>query len=344
MKLRALLSTTAAIMLGMSVNAQAAGELNIFTWGNIVAPEVVKRFEEQYDVKVILTDYDSSDAALVKVRQGGHGFDAAIVISSYVPIWIEEGLLQETNPGTMENAVHLKDEWKDPAYDPGMKYTVPYEIGITGIAVNTSIYQGDINTSAIFLDPPPELRGKINIVPTMDEIMYLATYYVGGEACSTDADTMRKVRDVMVEARKNWASMDYGTIDSYAKGDIYAGVVWNGSNLRARTINPDVQFGFPKEGFPVWIDTFAVLKDGKNSENAKLFQNFLMSARSGGEISNFTGYANAIKGSEAFMEDRFKEATELQLSEAAKANMGFLRACPPEAQAFQNAIWTAIQK
>jgi len=344
MKRKAVLSTTAAMMLSMSMQAQAAGELNIFTWGNIIAPEVVKKFEEQYDVKVILTDYDSSDGALVKVRQGGHGFDGAIVISSYVPLWIEEGLLEETNPGLMENAHNIKDEWKNPAYDPGMKYTVPYEIGITGIAVNTSIYKGDINSSALVFDPPPELVGKINIVPTMDEIMYLATHYVGGKACSTDPDIMRKVRDVLVEARPKWASIDYGTIDNYAKGDIYAGIAWNGANLRARTINPQIHFGFPREGFPVWIDTFAVLKSGKNHENAKLFQNFLMTAQSGGAISTFTGYANAIKGSEEFMADHLRQAPELQISEDVRANMGFLRACPPEAQAFQNAIWTAIQK
>ncbi len=29
--------------------------------------------------------------------------------------------------------------------------------------VDTSVYKGDINTSAIYLDPPDELKGKINV-------------------------------------------------------------------------------------------------------------------------------------------------------------------------------------
>lgn len=327
-----------------TVPAQAEGELNIFTWGNIIPANLVEKFQSIYNVKVTLTDYDSSDAALVKVRQGGHGFDAAIVISSYVPIWIQQGLLLETRPSQMSNFKNISDDWKAPPYDPEMLYTVPYEIGITGVTVNSSFYKGDINTSAIFLDPPKELIGKINVVPTMDEVMYLATRYVGGEPCSTDRQTMVKVRDLMVKARASWSSLDYSTIDTYAKNDVYAGVTWNGSSLRSRAVNENIHFGFPKEGFPVWIDTFTVLKSAKNVENAKLFQNYLMEAETAGMISTFTGYANAIVGSSAYMPEAMKNASELQLTDEAKANMGFLKACPPEAQAFQKAIWTMIQK
>jgi spermidine/putrescine transport system substrate-binding protein len=129
----------------------AAGELNIFNWGNYTNPELIKKFEEKYDVKVTVTDYDSNDTALAKVKAGGHGYDIVVPSASYVPIWIKEGLLIETRPDQMENFKNVADEWRDPSWDPGRKYTVPWQWGTVGITVDTSVYKGDINTSAVWL-------------------------------------------------------------------------------------------------------------------------------------------------------------------------------------------------
>ena len=50
-----------------TMQAQAAGELNIFNWGNYTSPELIKKFEETYDVKVTITDYDLNDTTLAKM-------------------------------------------------------------------------------------------------------------------------------------------------------------------------------------------------------------------------------------------------------------------------------------
>ena len=99
--------TTATAMglalLASTSLARAEGELNIYNWGNYTSPDVIKKFEEKYNIKVTITDYDSNDTALAKVRQGGTGFDIAVPSQTYVPIWIKEGLVLETDPGKMEN-------------------------------------------------------------------------------------------------------------------------------------------------------------------------------------------------------------------------------------------------
>ena len=61
--------------------------LNIYNWGNYTSPEVIKKFEEKYNVKVTITDYDSNDTALAKVRAGGHGFDIVVPSANFMPIW-----------------------------------------------------------------------------------------------------------------------------------------------------------------------------------------------------------------------------------------------------------------
>ena len=93
----------AIAVLAFAGSAAAEGELNIYNWGDYTSPEMIKKFEEAYKVKVTITDYDSNDTALAKVRAGGHGFDIVVPSANYVPIWVKEGLLLEARPDQMEN-------------------------------------------------------------------------------------------------------------------------------------------------------------------------------------------------------------------------------------------------
>lgn len=122
MKLKSTMTVLLSAMLASTGIALADGELNIYNWGNYTSPDMIKKFEEKYKVKVTVTDYDSNDTALAKVRQGGHGFDIAVPSQSHLPIWIAEGLLLETNPGQMENAKNISKEWANPDFDPGRKF------------------------------------------------------------------------------------------------------------------------------------------------------------------------------------------------------------------------------
>lgn len=324
--------------------ALAAGELNIFNWGNYTNPELIEKFEKEHDVKVTITDYDSNTTALTKVEAGGHGFDIVVPSHSYVPIFIDKGLLMESRPDQMENFGNVDERWVNVDWDPGRRYTVPWQWGSTGVAVNTSAYSGDPNTSAIFMDPPEELVGKVNVVPEMADVMALAIMYVGGEPCTEDKEVLKTVRDKLMEAKPKWMSMDYGMTEKLSNSDVMASVNWNGSTFRARLNNPDVVYGYPKEGYPLWMDSVAILADAKNVENAKLFQNFIMDPENAALISAFARYANGIKGSEQYMPDDMKTASEIVVPEEYAGLGRFNPTCPPAAQEFYTAIWTELQK
>ena len=182
--------------------ALAAGELHIFNWGDYTNMDVIKAFEQKYDIKVTITDFDSNDTALAKVKAGGHGFDIAVPTSNFMPIWIAEGLLLETRPDQMENFKNVDERWVNVPYDPGRHYSVPWLWGSTGVAVDTSVYKDDVDTAALVFDPPPELAGKINVVPEMGDVMALAVMYMGGKVCTGDKEFLRKVRDKLMEAKQ----------------------------------------------------------------------------------------------------------------------------------------------
>ena len=336
--------TAAAALLASTTLASAEGVLNLYNWGNYTSPELLAKFEAETGIKVTVTDYDSNDTALAKVEAGGSGFDLVVPSANYVPIWREKGLIQELDLSRLPNHGNIAPEWMDVAFDPGRKFSIPWQWGTTGIAVNQSFYAGDINTSAIWLDPPEELKGKINVTPEMSDVIPMAIMYVGGEPCTEDLEVLKKVRDVLVAAKPHWMSMDYGMEEKMASSDVPASVYWNGAIMRARLKNPDVKFGYPKEGFVIFSDQVTLLSDAQNVDNAYKFLDFIMVPENAAMISAFARYANGISGTAEFMPADMKDAPELNIPPELQSAGKVVPTCSPKAQEYYSAIWTELQK
>ena len=338
------LLTATALLLASTALGQAEGVLNLYNWGNYTNPEMIAKFEAETGIKVTITDYDSNDTALAKIEAGGHGFDLVVPSANFIPIYRDKGLIAELDLSKLANHGNIAPEWMNVDWDPGRTVSVPWQWGTTGVGVNTSVYSGDVNTSSIFLDPPPELVGKINVTPEMSDVVSLAVMYVGGLPCSEDTEILKKAREVLIAAKPSWMSMDYGMEDKMAVGDVSASMYWNGGILRARLVNPDVAYGYPREGYIVWMDSVALLSDAQNVDNAYKFLDFIMLPENAAMTSAFARYANGISGSDAFMPEDMKNAPEVVIPEEFKAAGHFQPTCSPKAQDYVTAIWTELQK
>ncbi len=336
------LGTAAVLALTAGAGAQAQEVLNFYNWGNVTPPELIEKFEAETGIRVTVTDYDSNDTALARIRQGGHGFDLVVPSNNYVQVWIDEGLVQPLDRTVVTNISNIDPQWLDVDFDPGRDYSIPYFWGTTGLIVNTSVYDGDPHTAAVIFDPPEELRGKINVVPEMNDIMTMAIRYHGGEQCSGDMDLLRQVRDTLMDARQHWIAMDYGNIDAYVANDISAGVYWNGGAMRARLQNDDLVYGYPQEGFSVWMDNVMVLADAQNPEAAMRFVNFLLEPEHAAMITNFSRYASGVVGYEDFLDEEMRTAPEIVVPSDLVGAGAFSMACPAEVTDIYTQIWTEL--
>ncbi len=324
--------------------AAAAGELHLFNWRDYTSPELIEAFEQAHDVEVTITSFDSEAAALETVRAGGHGFDLVVASGRFVEAYVEAGLARATRPDRMENFENVGERWRDPPWDPGRRYSVPWVWASSGVVVDTEHYQGDINTAAVIFEPPPELVGRINVAPEMNAVIGTALMYVDAEPCTDDSEALERARDLLTEARPKWLSMDYGLVEKMPRGDFAAAFYWNAAAFRARQAKPSIRYGYPREGFPLWMDNVIVLRDAPNPENAKLFQSFVMAPESAALISEFTHHGNAIESSEAFLPDAMRVAREIVIPpEAGEAGV-FLPECPQEVADTYTDIWTDLMR
>ena len=191
------------------------------------------------------------------------------------------------------------------------------------------------------------MKGKINVVPEMNDVMYARhSAIMGGKPCTDDKEVLKKVRDKLVEAKPKWMAMDYGNIEKIRQGRHVGRRQLERLDLpHARLQNPDISLWLSRrKAIRIWMDSVAVLKDAKNVENAKLFQNFIMDPENAAMISAFARYANGIKGSEPFMPADMKDAPEIVIPRRVQGGGHVQHACPPEVNEIYTKIWTELLK
>ena len=337
---------TSVALLALSAGmASAEGKLSIYNWFEYIPQEMLDKFAAEYDVEVTMDTFDSNEAMLAALKAGKMGqYDVAVPTDYMVAIMAGEGLLDTFSHDEIPNFANIDPKWIDVPFDPGRQHSIPYQWGTTSFSVNRDVYKGDINTSAIFLDPPEELKGKINVVPSMTDVIDMAIRYVGGEPCTSDKAVLKAARDKLMAAKPSWASIDYASFEKFINEDLNASVFWSGAANRIREQNPHFAYGYPKEGYSLWQDNVAILADAANVENAKLFLNFIMDPENAALISNYTRYGNAILGSDAFMDPALPNAPEMVVPEELKAAGYFQQTCPADVQEIYTRIWTDLTK
>jgi spermidine/putrescine transport system substrate-binding protein len=332
----------AGLALALSGAARAEGQLFIYNWFDYTPPELIQKFEQEYDVSVTLDTYDSNETLLAKLVGGGAGYDIAMPGDYMVAIMIREGLLEKVQPNQMDNFKNLDPRWVDVYWDPGREYSIPWQWGTTTFMVNREVYDGDIDTLAIVFDPPEPLQGQINMLRDVNDVLNMGLRYLGHPRCNDNEAQLRELNELMQNSKQYWKSFNSdGAKEVLVSGDVQAGMIWNGFGMRARLEKPSLEYAYPREGFTGWMDNIVVLKGARNLENAKLFVNFMMEPEHAAMVSDFARYANGVLGSEKFMDPELLEAPEIVIPEGAP-DPEFVPPCEDQVIRLYDRIWTNL--
>lgn len=52
--------------------------INFYNWGDYIDPELLAEFEEETGYRVIYETFDSNEAMVAKIRQGGTAYDITV--------------------------------------------------------------------------------------------------------------------------------------------------------------------------------------------------------------------------------------------------------------------------
>src|SRR5210317_456286 len=100
---RTLLSTT--VLTFAASAALAEGELNALVWCDHTDPALIEPFEEKFDVKVNLREYEGTGAALALLDQSRPGdWDVLVIDGIDVFRAVEAGILAPLPEGSMPTA------------------------------------------------------------------------------------------------------------------------------------------------------------------------------------------------------------------------------------------------
>lgn len=264
------------------ISCEKKQTLKLYSWTYYTPTDVVQAFEQEFNCKVIVTEYDSNETMFNKLVNGGaKSFDIVVPSQDYVSIMMEKGMLQPLVQEKLTNRDKINPELlKKISYDSEMKYAVPYYFGAAGIAVNkkkvsSADYARDWN---IFEDS--QFKNHASMMDDYREVIGDALKFKGYSVCSkNDAELKDAVEMIKTKWLPNIVKFDAeGFGKDFARGDLwlcqgYAEVIYG--EVPEEDWDSTIDFFIPENGGPSYVDSMCILKDSKNAELATEFINFI---------------------------------------------------------------------
>ncbi|OHV12278.1 ABC transporter substrate-binding protein [Kushneria phosphatilytica] len=341
----------AVTLLAVSAMVQAADKLYLFNWADYMPPDVIRDFEQQYDVDVVQSYYSSNAEMLAKLRSGGdRQYDVVFPTDYFVTRLIRADLLQPLGEGITGRG-HLFDEFRDPSYDPGARYSVPYQWGDTGIVYNTrtmpnlphswdALYDPEVNPD----QPFALLKGDGQF-----SLATLCAWQGHGFDC-TERDqwvaAAKAARSTM--DRPNFSGFVNGlaAIDQVARGIIQVGIAYNGDYVHKVATGGEayqkVGFFVPEEGSQRWVDSMVIPKHAPHPELARQFISYLLQPGIAARISNYTGYTTPNRDALSKLNATLREPPALP-NEATRQRLSVTPALSGEDLQFVQQLWTEVR-
>ncbi|MFJ7368608.1 PotD/PotF family extracellular solute-binding protein [Lysinibacillus sp. NPDC098008] len=265
--------------------------LTIFNWGEYIDPDLLKEFEEETGIHVVYETFDSNEAMMTKIQQGGTAYDIAVPSEYMIEKMKEENLLIPLDKTKLPNLKNIDPYFLDLPFDDNNQYSIPYFWGTVGIVYNPSLV-GDLDFTSWEDLWDPSLKRKVFLVDGAREVIGMGLNSLGYSLNSLDDHELRQATDKLITLAPNVKAIIGDEITPLMiNNEATVALTWSGQAADMMFENEELDFAVPEEGSNLWFDNMVIPKTSKNIDGAHAFINFMLSADAGARNADYVGYS-----------------------------------------------------
>ncbi len=248
----------------------------VYNWGEYLDPEVLNIFEEETGIEVVYDEYETNETMYPKVASKAAEYDVVCPSDYMIQKMIENNLLAEIDFDQIPNIKNIDPNYikQSRDFDPENKYSVPYCVGTVGILYNKTMVDEPVDSWDILWND--KYKDNILMQDSVRDAFMVALKKLGYSMNSTDPEELEEAKQALIDQKPLTQAYVVDQVrDKMIGNEAAIGVIYSGEAIYTQRENSDLEYVIPKEGTNVWIDSWCILKDAPNKENAEKFINFL---------------------------------------------------------------------
>jgi spermidine/putrescine transport system substrate-binding protein len=263
--------------------------LVLYDWSDDAPSGVLAAFTAETGVPVQLVVYTSQEDAVARLRAGAL-FDVAVIGNQYVKPLAVEGLLAPLALHEMPNFRNVMPSFRNLAFDPGNRYSVPYSWGTSGLIGSADLTLTTFDAWADLWNP--EHCGRILIWWWQQRtVISGALKSLGFSANSEQPGELAAVRTRLKALRPCvqivTAPRDIPRyLPPLLSGQLHLGVGSSHEAYMIRARGYPARYRLPEEGALLWGDSFVIPATSTQRGTAAQFIDFLLRPTIAAELAN----------------------------------------------------------
>lgn len=284
-----------ASVLNSSEGYSGGNTLTVYNWGDYIDPELITEFEEESGLKVVYQTFDSNEAMMTKIQQGGTTFDVVIPSEYAISKMKEEDLLIPLDHSKLPNLKYIDERFLNLSFDEGNEYSVPYFWGTVGIVYNPELTDLTFESWDDLWDP--SLKNQILLVDGAREVIGMGLNSLHYSLNDTNEEHLQEALTKLQELTPNVKAIVGDEIKMLLAGEEgTVGLVWSGDASEIMSENEKLDYVVPEEGSNLWFDNMVIPKTAANVEGAHEFINFMLDPEHAAQNAEYVGYSTPNAG------------------------------------------------
>jgi spermidine/putrescine transport system substrate-binding protein len=319
----------------------AKRRLNVYNWSTYVAPETIPSFERETGIQVRYQTFESAEEMLAKVAAGNSGWDIVFPSNSFLPPMREQGLVAELDHALLPNLANLDQQYANPAWDPGLRYSIPYMLGSTGILYNKSITPAPVGWGDFWQD---RFGRRVTMLDDAAEVLAASLRRIGCSVNATAPGDLDRARAEAIRAKPLLRAFISAEVrDQVVSGDVVMAQIWAQMARLACNERADLGFAHPVEGFPLYADNVVILRESRRAELAHQFLDYLLRPEVSARIAEAVTTATPNAAARRLLPPKMKDDPVLYPPPDVMVRGEWFAAMPAAAQRLRDRIWTEIK-